>query len=374
MLDRTKVLHELQAVSDKLFLDLSTEIDDAYKQWQVVIDDQLLLAKAQAAQGLGLPTWQGSINDAHLVESYTAPYQVLSIDGSQVYPDKHQGTSCFLINIGGVMLQYGDTTGACRLWSEPFVFVEQEMDDEVGRALDVVNGKREEFEFKVGLQECLKLKAEYPGLPLIFLFDGSLVFWHLQGKDPQIKDYFLQRYTYYLEQFYKHDIIIAGYLSLSKGKDVGHVVRASANNFSSLSSTKTELFKNVTDGVLTRFFLEPGMRSTVFKSNAPITEGSLPALHPYFFYYDTGFEIARIEIPGYIAYDENKIKMLASLIRNQVEKGHGYPIAIAEAHEQAVVRSGDREMFYQMVTHLGIDQRRTITPSQKSIKKRRMSV
>ena len=95
---------------------------------------------------------------------------------------------------------------------------------------------------------------------------------------------------------------------------------------------------------------------------------------PIFFYYDTGFEIARIEIPGYIAYDENKIKMLASLIRNQVEKGHGYPIAIAEAHEQAVVRSGDREMFYQMVTHLGIDQRRTITPSQKSIKKRRMSV
>ena len=374
MLDRTKVLHELQAVSDKLFLDLSSHIDGLYQHWITMTEDRLLCAKSQAAQGLGLPTWQGLINAAYTVEAYTEPYQVLSIDGSQIYPDKHQGTSCFLINIGGVMLQYGHARGNSLLWSEPFVFVEQEFDDEVGRALDVVNGKREEFEFKVGLEHCLRLKNEHPDLPLIFLFDGSLVFWHLQGKDPQLKDYFLERYTYFLEQFYKHDILIAGYLSLSKGKDLAHLVQASINNFSSISSTKTEQFKYSTDGLITRFFLEPGMRSTVFKSHAPITEGSKLELHPHFFYYDTGYEIARIEIPGYMAIDEKKINILASLIKNQVEKGHGYPIAIAEAHGQAVVTSADREMFYQMVTHLGIDQKRKIVPSQKSIKKRRMTV
>ncbi len=374
VLDRSKVLHELQAVSDKLFLDLSSQIDSAYDAWQVMIKDPLLLAKAQASRGLLVPTWQGNIDDVYTVKSYNEPYQIVAIDGSQVYPDKHQGTSCFLINIGGVILHYGRDTGSSKLWSEPFVFVEQELDDEAGRALDIVNGKREEFEFKVGLAQCLQLKEKNPDIPLLFLFDGSLIFWHLQGKDPKIKDYFLQRYTYFLEQFHKHDILIAGYLSLSKGKDVTHLLQASMNKFASVNSPITEPMKHITDGTVTRFFMNQGDFSTVFKSHAPITEVSSAALHPHFFYYNTGYEVARIEIPGYIAQDEKKIKMLASLIQNQVEKGHGYPIAIAEAHDQAVVKSGDRDMFYQMVTMIGIDQKRHILPSQKSIKKRRMNV
>ena len=39
---------------------------------------------------------------------------------------------------------------------------------------------------------------------------------------------------------------------------------------------------------------------------------------------------------------------------DQCRKGHGYPVAISEAHEQAVVTAGDREEFRVMVeTALG---------------------
>ncbi len=373
MLDKTKVLQELQATSEKLFLDIKSQINEISFIWHAMIKDPLLLSKVKAVSHLGLASWIGSIDDCYEVENFIDPYQIISVDGSQVYPDKHTGTHCFLINIGGIALIYQHQKGSSFLWSEPFVFAEQEIDDELGRAIDVVNGKREEFEFKVGFEHCLKRKNEFPNIPLIFLFDGSLIFWHLQGKDPYIKDYFLQRYIYYLDQFYKHDILMAGYLSLSKGKDLSNIVQAFSNKFSSFSE-KTNQYKNVTDGLLTTFFLRKNMRSTIFKSNAPINQNIPAELHPHFFYYNTGEEVVRIEIPGYIASDNKKIDIIASLIKNQIEKGQGYPIAIAEAHNQAVVKSQDREMFYQMVKDIAIQQKRVIVPSQKNIKKRRMNV
>jgi hypothetical protein len=47
---------------------------------------------------------------------------------------------------------------------------------------------------------------------------------------------------------------------------------------------------------------------------------------------------------------------------------------LAEAHEQAVVKGPDRELFYQLVNKLGIEQKQRIFCSQKSIKKRRMGI
>ena len=69
-------------------------------------------------------------------------------------------------------------------------------------------------------------------------------------------------------------------------------------------------------------------------------------LVPHFFYMDVGAEIVRIEIPAWIARDEQKINTVAQIILNQSIKGRGYPVALAEAHEQAVVKGPDREFFY----------------------------
>ena len=37
------------------------------------------------------------------------------------------------------------------------------------------------------------------------------------------------------------------------------------------------------------------------------------------------------------------------IIFDQTVKGGGYPVALTEAHEQAVVREADRLYFYQML-------------------------
>lgn len=55
---------------------------------------------------------------------------------------------------------------------------------------------------------------------------------------------------------------------------------------------------------------------------------------------------------------------------DQACKGNGYPVAIAEAHEQAVVKGPDRDFFYLLINKLAYDEKKRMSLSQKSMKKR----
>jgi hypothetical protein len=62
-----------------------------------------------------------------------------------------------------------------------------------------------------------------------------------------------------------------------------------------------------------------------------------------------GTEIARIEVPMWVAEDSKMLDQALGLMLAQVQKGYGYPVAIAEAHNQAVVRGGDRNHFFALL-------------------------
>jgi hypothetical protein len=62
-----------------------------------------------------------------------------------------------------------------------------------------------------------------------------------------------------------------------------------------------------------------------------------------------GRELARVEVPRWVAHDAEQVDLVHSLIYDQCVRGHGYPVALARAHEQAVVRSADRRTFQRIV-------------------------
>ena len=97
-------------------------------------------------------------------------------------------------------------------------------------------------------------------------------------------------------------------------------------------------------------------------------------LIPHFFYLHTGYEIARVEIPAWIASDDAAVSLVARMLLDQSIKGRGYPVVLAEAHEQAVVKGPDRDFFYQMITKLSIERKQRILLSQKSVKKRGIGI
>jgi hypothetical protein len=375
MLNRAKVMSALRHIQDDLFHDISDEINCAREVWERITKDATFIHKIRACEiPLPLPLWDGDLGEAIAIDPKIGPYTILGVDGSQIYPDKHQGSTCFLINIGSVLVSYGQPGKGVHLESVPYVFVHSE-EDEWSATPDIVNCRREEFEFEAGSVISQAVRADQsPDMPYLFVSDGSLIFWHLESKDIPVRDFFLSRYCALLHELYEQKTLCAGYISLPKNKELVNLVRVALADFNTTVCMASTAINHVVDTTLVSMYLEPHTRTTIFKSGAPIAKQYPDHLAPYFFYLHTGDEIARVEIPAWIALDEAAVTSVARMLLDQSIKGRGYPVVLAEAHEQAVVKGPDREFFYQVITKLGIERKQRILLSQKSVKKRSIGI
>ncbi|MDY6806380.1 MAG: DNA double-strand break repair nuclease NurA, partial [Cyanobacteriota bacterium] len=109
-----------------------------------------------------------------------------------------------------------------------------------------------------------------------------------------------------------------------------------------------QVFEPLGDVVLWGSILERGQRSPLWRSSARILE--LYEHHTiYFCYVNVGTEIARIDVPEWVVEDEEKFELVLGMVLGQVQKGFGYPVVLAEAHNHAVVRGGDRTSFFALL-------------------------
>ena len=92
-----------------------------------------------------------------------------------------------------------------------------------------------------------------------------------------------------------------------------------------------------------------GERSGLFASRSSIVRDRYREHHVEFFYVNVGEEVGRVEMPRWASRQEGMVDMVHSVVLEQCRLGQGYPLALAEAHEQAVLSGGDREEFWRMV-------------------------
>lgn len=124
----------------------------------------------------------------------------------------------------------------------------------------------------------------------------------------------------------------------------------------------------LTDRILFSRLLKPGERSSVFESSSKILD--LYGDHRiYFFYLNIGEEIARVEVPKWVAEDGGLLDLVHTLIFDQAKKGNGYPVSLIEAHEQAVVKAKDRDFFFDLVREALVQSDFKVTVSRKSLSK-----
>ena len=116
--------------------------------------------------------------------------------------------------------------------------------------------------------------------------------------------------------------------------------------------------------------LADGERSALFISPSKIVKEHYGDHAVYFFYMRNGDEIARIEVPQWVAVDKDLLELTHRLVYDQCKRGQGYPAALSEAHEQAVVTTRDRENFWELVESTLIEGHMDNTSSAKSTSKR----
>ncbi len=395
MLDRNKLVCLLDSLSHKLFS--SCEDDQvalALRTWGAIVSDQTFINRVEESESsFLLPRWQGDLSTVVSAPSPLAEYAVLGVDGSQVYPERHlSGVGCFLINTGGCLLHYA-TQGSVSFFSTPQVFIPEQLSDEFGHfSLDMVDLQREAAEFATAFERAshamigLQFAVRDGRKPFIFLFDGSLVFWHLEGKVPEVRDAFLRVYLDALQKFYDRAIVMAGYISMPKSRELINLVRLGLCRFDRANCIPCHhafqarvdfpcrAVDQVTDAQLCRLLLPSRGRTTIFYSTSKIVEHYPAHLKPAFFYVDAGSEVVRIEVPAWVANDPAAIDLVCAVALDQAEKGRGYPVALAEAHEQAVIRGVDRDFFYHVMSKRSMEHQRRIFMSPKSIKKKGLGI
>jgi GNAT superfamily N-acetyltransferase len=326
---------------------------------------------------------------------YKAPplppeFTVIATDGSHIDVDRHQSTRCYLINIGAVVLDYGANPQALLDNFPALYFGDEELVIAPGG-----RGRAQPIEgallgIKRGVDECHRLAALATELPKdsssLALVDGSLILWGLAGQtypDFVTEALLVKGFLRHLEEMKRLNaerrLALASYISFPRSADVVNALRVALcphdiidtdKDCGECTSRECEAVAGVQDRELFASILDEGERSALFSSQSKIVRDHYGGHWVYFFYLRVDGEIARVEVPQWVAQDETLLDLTHGLVLDQCRRGQGYPVALAEAHEQAVVTGADRESFWQLVELLLIGEHLPAPTSAKSFSKR----
>ncbi len=323
-----------------------------------------------------------------------ADWMVVAVDGSHIDVDRHLPVVCYLLNFGGCVLTYGSQPDA-NLFSQPHLATTPEElyisdpDDPMGE--EMISGPLLGLVRTVKELETLANTVEQcsPSLPVLALVDGSLVLWGLSGQAYRpyvsyaiINDGLIPAMKRLEKLAETRSVALAAYVSYPRSTEAVNAVRCSlcphdntvctqsCNNRRSAQQPCNNA-NEFLDRDLFKRLLEPGWRSPVFKTNSSVSRDSYDeASKVYFFYVNAGEEIGRVEVPKWVAKNETLLSMAHGLVWDQCQRGQGYPVAISESHEQAVVSAGDRRVFRRILTDSLERQGLSAATSQKDRSKR----
>jgi len=319
-----------------------------------------------------------------------ADFSVIATDGSQIDVDRHQSTHCFLINIGRVRLDYGQNAAA-QLDSLPQLYANEK--DTI-----ISSGHQEQriegllLGLKRSIEECRHLSemaTELPSTqPAIAIMDGSLIMWQLSNNEfpdfvvKELLDNGFMKYLNDMQELSRRNILtMASYISFPRSVNVANTLRLSLCPYKLADCIRYCRYEHVgqrhCDGIsgvqdrdLFTNILHTGERSAVFISQAKIVMEKYGEHTVHFFYLKLEDEVARVEIPQWVACDPLKLNMAHAMIYDQCQRGNGYPIALAESHEQAVVSNSDKENFQQLLMTWLADEHINYTSSAKNHSKK----
>lgn len=296
-------------------------------------------------------------------------FTVLATDGSFMLPDRHSPARFHLLNIGSVQLVYGAQPRA-DLASTPYLRFGQAEERIAGRfqITDALRGARRAAD---ELQALEALSREALG-PAVALQDGSLILFTLfsAAREQAVRDWVLTDFLGALDALYERGIPVASYISYPSGDEALDALRIGVCDFPSLGraidcaachtwckerpeerpAPACDIIPFVPDRYLYEHIvmLEPGQRSATFASRSPILKDyGHHAIH--FFFLHTGTEIARVEVPSWVVDDRTQLDLVHAVLYDQCRRGRGYPPALQEAHEQAVIQAADRRVVEQLV-------------------------
>jgi hypothetical protein len=312
-----------------------------------------LVAASEAGQRLRCASPGDEPLDAALpVPPLPAELTLASADGSQIYPDRHGLAFYFVINIGSILFRHGSGQ-APEVFSRPrLCFAEPELYPD-GRPVttDLIGAERNLAEMQALAELVLSEPSQGP--PRLGLGDGPLLLWLPRADLPQGRqERILADYLACLDRLRLEGAPVAGFVSRPQSAEVvallylAHLPPEERGAVDGLAGTA---YRGLTDRALFGY-LSPGQRSALFvRGTAANVDFRARGHTVHFFYLNTGADLARVEVPEWVARHAEALDVVHAAIYEQCRFNNGYPYALTRADEQAVILGAEREALEKMI-------------------------
>ena len=277
---------------------------------------------------------------------------LVASDGSQIYPDQHGLAFYYAINVGSVVFRHGSGE-APQVSSEPTLFYREDQVYPDGRPIssDLISAERDLAEMRALAD--LTLDEPSAGPPRVALGDGSLLIWLQRAAIPEEEQKrILERYLGCLDRLRGENAPVAAFVSRPQSAEVvallylAHLDPEERHSVKRLSDTG---FRGLTDRALFGT-LEPGERSALYvRGTASNREFQHRGHTVYFFYLNTGTDLARVEVPEWVARQPAKLDLVHATVYNQCTFNKGYPYVLTRADELAVILGDEREALESLI-------------------------
>lgn len=301
---------------------------------------------------------------------------IIAADGSQIRPDRHAAYLYYLINIGGVVYHHGSGQAPDQ-FSIPTLHYPQAdgKEDKFDDTGGTVSIERDLAEIDTLAEKAVEYRTAVP--PILAILDQRLLYWPI-GPVGVAENAAVTAWGDSMDKIRLAGALLAGYIDRPATGYVTTLLRSlqalDEPDFDWKSLGQREASWGLTDVHLFSQLLGPGQRSKLFVTVSEPNH-KFAAQHQAneicFFYLNPGGhgrQVARVDIPMWVAQDEEMVTAVHALVYDQCQILGDYPYVLARADETAVVTYRDQEQLNFMIDVImeryGISH--TITAKQAS--------
>ncbi len=283
-------------------------------------------------------------------------YSVAASDGSNIPPDRHSPVRYCVLNIGKVALTYGERPSAALDAVTEMLYTKEQLEvEEQPLRGDLLGAKMAVRELEVLLETAASLPA-----PRVALHDGTLILWSIQSQPEAIRRHFTRPFWHALQGFKMEAIPLVSYISYPNARDLCNALRVALcdtnpkEECDTCKNDQRELCKflgDLRDRELLQGYLGARERTDLFATVSDIVR-DYEGHGILFCYLEVGGEIARVEMPGWLADDRDALNLALGVVLDQCALSHDappYPLALMEAHEAAVIDVTTRAVVEELV-------------------------
>ena len=287
--------------------------------------------------------WKNRNEAMEWVDSVLSEVPVGAVDGSQIYSDKNYEIPLAVIQISRIFnrhtenMDYKQEIDATIITPDEF-----ETASVYSFSSEYVDARR----FSMECDGIVRLMNEYKSI--FILLDGALILSHINVLNKNIREIYIEAITKLLETSEKTRNPIIGFIDTTMPRDITLMMHF----LFGLRKSKlpdTHLFSNMLWGERTAAFLcdrddRRGDEARSVLDNYGIFRNDIG-----FFYMMTGNGLpARVEFPAWV-HKEGMVDKIADIIRAECIIRGNYPDILMRAHDAAVIRTNEHELFYGML-------------------------